>query len=96
MELLKASGEENGEEDFEIPVIFLAALPPKFYSMHLQYCQLHRLYCSLLTSFFSLPLRFTSEKSSKSIQMVSSHPVKIFQLFVHNHFNLFTSKNVFK
>ena len=55
------------------------------------------MWCSVLTIFFSLPRRFTSEKLFKSIQMVSSHPVKtIVELFGHNYFDLFTSKNSFE
>ena len=52
--------------------------------------------CCVLTMSFSFLLRFTSEKLSKNIQMVSLHPVKNIELFGHNYFNFFTSKIYFE
>ena len=40
------------------------------------------MFCCVLTIFLSLPLRFTLEKLSKSIQMVSLHPVTIIDAII--------------
>ena len=47
------------------------------------------MWCSFLTIFFSLPLRFTSEKLFKSIQMVSSNFLVIIILICLHPKNFF-------